>query len=144
MCVCRLYFPPAVTLGWSVDPPAPAPRSETHWPSMRLSTSTLNSLDHRHVKRACYTLFSLLPSSPGQQQQDSAQQLGICDVTHMSAQMMQQRMMMAGPRVPDIDICDTGNELTLVCDLPGCKKEDVHVTLDGQLIKIQAKGARSG
>lgn len=37
------------------------------------------------------------------------------------------------------DISDNGNEYVLEADLPGCNKEDIHVDIDGDVLKIKAE-----
>lgn len=40
---------------------------------------------------------------------------------------------------PYIDIIDRGREIEVVADLPGVRKEDIDITIDGNLLKISAE-----
>ncbi len=47
-----------------------------------------------------------------------------------------------GPRSPALDVSESGEAFTVKLDLPGVKKEDVKVSIDGRRVSVEAKTMR--
>lgn len=47
-----------------------------------------------------------------------------------------------GPRVPALDLSESDQAYTVKLDVPGAAKEDVHVSIDGRRVTVQAEAKK--